>query len=187
MAVLFSFAYVNVPKDHKAEGEVWSWSFKCILYDYVHIIVGKDLRLLRVASWWKIATVVLFSFAYGNVPKDHKSEGEVWSMVHLKLQVHIICICTYISWKRYETFKICPDSPYWMMPLAGSGLKTEGNHLKIKKLTFLLLHNACPSRRFPLGRPEFQIPFEPEATGWKYPSLWAIRPLLADNYFDWTF
>ena len=63
---------------------------------------------------------VLLSFTYRRVPKDHKSEEEVWSVVHLKRQ------------------EICSESPHWMVPLAGSGLKTEGDHLKIEKLTALL-------------------------------------------------
>ena len=37
----------------------------------------------------------------------------------------------------------CSDSPNRMMPLAGSGLKMEGDRLKIENLTALLLYNAC--------------------------------------------
>ena len=39
----------------------------------------------------------------------------------------------------------CSDSPNLMMLLAGSGLKKVGDHLKIEKLTALLLYNACTS------------------------------------------
>ena len=34
------------------------------------------------------------------------------------------------------------DFPNWMMPLAGSGLKTEGDHLNIKIVAALLICNA---------------------------------------------
>ena len=69
-----------------------------------------------------------FSFEHYIVPKVHKFEEN--------LMVNAV----------FSNFQDkCFDSPYRMMPLAGSGFKTEGNHLKIEKLTALLLHNACTS------------------------------------------
>ena len=36
----------------------------------------------------------------------------------------------------------CSDSPNWMMALAGSGLKMEGDHLNIEIVEALLICNA---------------------------------------------